>query len=89
MRTTPALLGLFALITVWAGDQARNTASAPRPNVAAWYRKDQPTFSDAIAAVRRVLWCPPNFSMSPKPGETVEIPAELLNRVVQTLCLGT
>ena len=89
MRTTPALLGLFALITVWAGDQARNTASAPQPNVAAWYRKDQPTFSDAIAAVRRVLWCPPNFSMSPKPGETVEIPAELLNRVVQTLCLGT
>ena len=89
MRTTPALLGLFSLITVWADDQARNTASAPRPNVAAWYRKDQPTFSDAIAAVRRVLWCPPNFSMSPKPGETVEIPAELLNRVVQTLCLGT
>ena len=88
LRTTPALLGLFSLITVWADDLARNAGPALRPNIAAWYRKDQPTFSDAIAAVRRVLWCPPDLSMSRKPGETVEIPADLLNRVVQTLCLA-
>lgn len=88
LRTTPALLGLFSLITVWADDLARNTAPALRPNIAAWYRKNEPTFSDAIAAVRRVLWCPPDFSMSRKSGETVEIPAELLNRLVQTLCLA-
>ena len=43
---------------------------------------------DAIAAVRRMLWCPPDFSISPKCGEAVEIPAELLNRFVQTLCLA-
>jgi hypothetical protein len=89
LRTTPALLGLFSLITVWADELARNTPPALRPNIAAWYRKDQPTFSDAIAAVRRVLWCPPDLSMSRKPGETVEIPANLLNRVFQTLCLAT
>ncbi len=88
LRTTPALLGLFSLITVWADDLARNAAPALRPNMAAWYRKEEPTFSDAIAAVRRVLWCPPDFSMSRKSGETVEIPAELLNRLVQTLCLA-
>ena len=88
LRTTPALLGLFSLITVWADGLARDSASALRPNIAAWYRKDQPTFSDAIAAVRRVLWCPPDFSMSRKPGETVEIPAELMNRLVQALCLA-
>ena len=88
LRTTPALLGLFSLITVWADDLTRNAAPALRPNIAAWYRKDEPTFSDAIAAVRRVLWCPPDFSMSRKPGETVEIPAELPNRLVETLCLA-
>ena len=88
LRTTPALLGLFSLITVWADGLARDSTPALRPNIAAWYRKDEPTFSDAIAAVRRVLWCPPDFSMSRKPGETVEIPAELLNRLVQTLCLA-
>jgi hypothetical protein len=88
LRTTPALLGLFSLITVWADGLARDTASALRPNAAAWYSKQEPTFSDAIAAVRRVPWSPPNLSMSRKPGETVTIPAALLNRVFQTLCLA-
>lgn len=88
LRTTPALLGLFSLITVWADDLARNAGPALRPNIAAWYRKEEPTFSDAIAAVRRVLWCTPDFSMSRKPGETVQIPVELLNRLCQTLCFA-
>ena len=44
------------------------------------YRKQEPTFSDAIAAVRRVLWCPPNFSTSRPIGEIIEIPTSLLNR---------
>jgi hypothetical protein len=88
LRTTPALLGLFSLITVWADSLARETANAPRPNTASWYRKQEPTFSDAIAAVRRVLWAPPNLSMSRQPGETVTIASALLNRVFQTLCLA-
>ena len=88
LRTTPALLGLFSLITVWADGLAREAASALRPNTAVWYRKQEPTFSDAIAAVRRVLWCPPNLSMSRQPGETVQITASLLNRLCQTLCLA-
>ena len=58
-RTTPALLGLFSLVTVWANELARTPASAVRPRTAAWYDKREPTFSDAIAAVRRALWCPP------------------------------
>ncbi len=88
LRTTPVLLGLFSLITLWADDLAHDTAAALRPNIAAWYRKTEPTFSDAIAAVRRVLWCPPDFSISRSSHETVEIPAALLNRVFQTLCLA-
>ena len=85
LRTTPALLGLFSLITVWADGLARNTATALRPNAAVWCQKQEPTFTYAIAAVRRVLWCPPNMSMSRQPGETVEIPTAMLNRVFQTL----
>ncbi|HTU06080.1 MAG TPA: transposase [Trebonia sp.] len=88
LRTTPALLGLFSLITVWADGLARDAASALRPNAAVWYRKPEPTFSDAIAAVRRVLWCPPNLSISRQAGETVQITTSLLNRVFQTLCLA-
>ena len=88
LRTTPALLGLFSLITVWADGLARDATNVLRPNVTAWYRKSEPTFSDAIAAVRRVLWAPPNFSMSRQPGETITIAVSLLNRVLQTLCLA-
>ncbi len=88
LRTTPALLGLFSLITLWADGLARDTANTLRPNAAAWYRKKEPTFSDAIAAVRRVLWAPSNFSMSRQPAENITIAVGLLNRLFQTLCLA-
>ena len=88
LRTTPTLLGLFSLITVWADGLARDTAAALLPNAAAWYRKQEPTFSDAIAAVRRVLWSAAHLSMSRQSDETVNIPAVWLNRVLQTLCLA-
>jgi hypothetical protein len=59
-RTTPALLGLFSLVTLWAAE-AKDILHA-RP--ADWYAKEDPTFSDAIATVRRILWAVPNSSTS-------------------------
>src|SRR5262249_43439408 len=56
------------------------------PRTAAWYTKSELTFSDAIAAVRRALWSPPNFSISRKKSDMVEIPAALLQRLTDTLC---
>ncbi|MCW8308021.1 transposase [Acidiphilium sp. PA] len=88
LRTTPALLGLFSLITVWADELARTTNTAVRPNAAAWYCKREPTFSDAIAAVRRVLWALPNLSTSRQPGETITISTKLVNRLFQTLSMA-
>ena len=86
--TTPVLPGLFSLITVRADSLVRIAPITLRPNTAARYRKREPTFSDAIAAVRRVLWCPPDFSMSRWIDGTITIPATLLKRLVQTLCLA-
>jgi hypothetical protein len=88
LRTTPALLGLYSLVTVWAHGLMRTPQSAVRPHPAAWYNKSEPTFSDAIAAVRRVLWSPRGFSMSRSGSENVEIPLPLLKRFVETLCLA-
>ncbi len=86
LRTTPALLGLFSLVAVWADELARAPTSAVRPRTAAWYHKREPTFSDAIAAVRRVLWRPQSLSTS-RPGTgTVEIPVAFLQRLTDTLC---
>ena len=56
LRATPALLRLFSLVTVWADGLARDAATTPGPNTTVWYRKQEPTCTDAIAAVRRVLW---------------------------------
>jgi ABC-type uncharacterized transport system permease subunit len=35
LRTTPALLGLLSLITLWADGLARDAATTLRPNAAA------------------------------------------------------
>jgi hypothetical protein len=59
--------------------------SPPRPRAAAGYAKPLPTFSDAIAAVRRALWCPAELSMSRLGQATIEIPITLLQRLVDTV----
>ena len=53
-RTTPALLGLVALVTLLAHPAMLD--QPPPVRQAAWYRKHDPTFSDALALVRRALW---------------------------------
>jgi hypothetical protein len=88
LRTTPALLGLYSLVTVWAQGVMQMPRSAVRAHPAAWYHKTEPTFSDAIAAVRRVLWSPMDFSMSPPNTQNVKIPLPLLKRFVETLCIA-
>jgi hypothetical protein len=53
-RTTPCLLALFSLVTLFATDLHRRGKWPLRSS--AWYCKPQRTFSDAIAAVRQQLW---------------------------------
>jgi hypothetical protein len=54
LRTTPALLGLFSIVTLLAHRLTKNGKLPVRQ--AAWYRKTIPTFSDALAAVRLNWW---------------------------------
>jgi hypothetical protein len=54
LRTTPALLGLFSIITLLANRLVVNNKLPVRQ--AAWYCKTLPTFSDALAAVRLTWW---------------------------------
>ena len=83
-RTTPTLLGLFSLVTLWAH---RLAESEPLPvRQAAWYVKQRPTFSDALAAVRYQLWHPRDLHTSPSSTDMVKIPRSLLNRFIDMLC---
>jgi hypothetical protein len=52
-RTTPCLLGLFTLVVLLAHDLHGGTISFRR---SAWYAKEEATFVDLLAAVRRDLW---------------------------------
>ncbi|MCW8309256.1 hypothetical protein AruPA_19670 [Acidiphilium sp. PA] len=88
LRTNPVLVGLFSMITVWASALAASDHQLLRPHSASWYNKNEPTFTDAIAAVRRVLWSPPDFSMSRTMTDAVIIPTRLLKRLLQTLSLA-
>ena len=83
-RTTPALFGLFSLIALWAHDLY--AGATPRPDAASWYRKPLPTFSDAIAAVRRELWTSHNFNMPKINPDLVKIPRATINLLINAAC---
>ena len=84
-RTTPVLLGLYSLICIWAGDLLTGTHI---PYAAAWYRKTNCTFSDAIAAVRYEIWISETFRHSPSAPETQQIPPNKVKRMLQALCFA-
>jgi hypothetical protein len=82
-RTTPALFGLFSLVTLLAHHRLRQ--GLPSVPTTAWYAKPLPTFVDALALVRRDLWPVQVFTTSPAPTGMVEIPRSLWERLTATL----
>ncbi|HEX9538298.1 MAG TPA: transposase [Streptosporangiaceae bacterium] len=82
-RTTPALLGLFSLVTLFAHALLPGQDLPVRQ--AAWYPKPLPTFVDTLALVRRELWAVPVFSLSPTSNDRVEIPRALWHRMTTAL----
>jgi hypothetical protein len=79
-RTTPALLGLFSLITLWANELC--AIGQLTPLTASWYHKSLPTFSDAIAAVRRELWRGQNFETSIPNLNIIKMPRTTINALI-------
>ena len=85
LRTTPALLGLFSIVTLFAHQRMRRNMQAVRK--AAWYRKSRPTFADALALVRKELWDQEQtFCGSPSATDTVEVPREFVERLTDAVC---
>jgi hypothetical protein len=86
-RTAPALLGLFSLVVLFAH---RMMADQPTEIVrrAAWYDKTHPTFSDALALVRKELWAwdEETFCGSPREDDMVKVPRRLVDRLTDAVC---
>ena len=84
-RTAPALLGLFSLVTLLAHRRIAKGAGAVRRT--AWYAKKHPTFSDALALVRKQLWAQEAaFCGSLRETETVKVPREFVERLTDAVC---
>ena len=83
-RTTPALLGLFSVVTLFAHGRMAQAAGGFR--WAAWYHKAHPTFADALALVRKELWAQETFYGSSANTETVKVPRTFMERLTDALC---
>ena len=85
-RTTPALLGLFSLIALFAHRWMRRAGTFRRQ--ASWYHKRRPTFSDALALVRKELWAQEErtFYGSPAETDTIKVPRAFVERLTDAVC---
>ena len=83
-RTTPCLLGLYSIVALLAHNLYLDGRLTVRKS--AWYVKEQATFSDALASVRRRLWEAEYFSTSASDTDRVEIPRVYLQCLIQSAC---
>jgi phosphoglycerol transferase MdoB-like AlkP superfamily enzyme len=86
LRTTPALLGLFSLVTLLAHQRLTSDSLTGDLRQAAWYAKSAPTFSDALALVRRQLWTQMRFPTLPYTADPAKVPQALLDHLTNLLC---
>ena len=82
-RTTPLLLGLYSVVTLYAYQNAERFALSPRR--AAWYPKPAPTFANALARLRRHL-CFERIIMSAKSTDMMEPITPELQAILDVVC---
>jgi DDE superfamily endonuclease len=86
LRTTPLLFGLFSLVTLLA---LRLCPSGHLPvEATAWYHKAEPTFADCLALVRQHLWRARYLVHSALKAESVQLPREAFECLLNDLPLA-
>lgn len=82
-RTTPALLGLYTVVSLlgmrWYAEGALPAGAS------AWYAKAAPTFSDCLAEARRRIWRGRITAGSPPGGEPENLPAPGWEALIECL----
>jgi len=78
-----ARLGMFSLVVLMA--HALHPDHLPTRQTA-WYSKAEPTFVDALAAVRRHLWAQLNSPTPPAPVGSVNSSEELFDTLIEVAC---
>jgi len=84
LRTTPVLMALFSVITLWA-DSLYKQNNLPLKTYA-WYQKSHPTFSDAIASVKIHIWRNQKFLTSIKKEDVYNLNSKWLKHLIDMAC---
>lgn len=85
-RTTPVLFGLFTIVTLSA---MRISAGGQIPVAqTAWYKKEEATFSDCIALVRRHLWAARKLVKTGDEAELINFPSADFDLLIDSLPLA-
>ncbi len=85
-RTTPALLGLFSVVTLMADVLIGQQQIEMTPRTTAWYEKTSPSCADAIAMVRRYIWVRHGtFATSEPEPELIKVPSSLYHLMLDSL----
>lgn len=86
-RTTPCLLGLFSVVALAADALRAEQKLVARQS--AWYRKPNPTFSDALASVRLALWQAAIFETSGSETQRAEKSEAVFERMSAALAYAS
>lgn len=77
-RTVPLLFGLFSLIILWYCDQQKRGLIFRET----WYLKEEPTFSDALTALRIEIWMKTIFRETKYPQGFLKKNQEILKLII-------
>jgi hypothetical protein len=79
-------LTLFSVVVLFVHQRKVRMPQAVRR--AAWYEKEPPTFSEALALVRKELWAQQEatFCGSAQQTEMVKVPPKYLERLTDAVC---
>lgn len=83
LRTAPCLLGLFSIVCLIFAEHTRHHTIRLRRTQ--WYAKTEPTFSDAITAVRRLFWQETIFTNASYHKAFEKLPPKLRNVLLDYL----
>ena len=83
LRTTPLLLGLYSVVTLYVQQNAERLAISPRR--AAWYPKPAATFAEALARLRHHLWFERVVTSAATTDMTEPIPPAM-QRIIEAVC---
>ena len=84
LRAAPCLLGLFSIICLIYAEHLRHARATTHGT--SWYHKSEPTFSDALTTVRRLLWEQTIFQQPYWRRHLQKVPPTLRRTLLEIIC---